>query len=143
MIEPCGGCKFHKFPYEAQIPVKVDGQYKTRIFTCEKDVWEVVDLIIEETKEMNENTGKSFSVASSVKSQLPFFACSNIMYGDKFQKDIERYIYCENFGIAPYPGSYGSQPARWVQKSYIIKKAINKIKEKSSKNVSKHNNDKV
>ena len=97
MIEPCGGCRFHKFPYEAQLPVMVDGQYETRIFTCEQDAWDVVDLIIEETKEMNEKTGKSFSPSSSVKSQLPFFACNNIIFDKEFQQDIERYIYCDNF----------------------------------------------
>ena len=132
MIEPCGGCKFHKFPYEAQIPVKVDGQYKTRIFTCEKDVWEVVDLIIEETKEMNEKTGKSFSPSSSVKSQLPFFACNNIIFDKEFQQDIERYIYCDNFKTPAYSGSYDEQPALWVQKSFIIKKALNKIQNKAT-----------
>ena len=130
-IELCGGCRFHKFPYEAQIPVMVDGQYDTRIFSCEQDVWDVVDLIIGETKEMNETTGKSFDVSSSVKSQLPFFSCNNIVFDKEFQKDIERYVYCENFGIAPYSGSYGDQPAKWTQKSYIIKKALNKIQNKA------------
>ena len=68
----------------------VDGQYEVRTFTCEQDVWEVVDLIIEETKEMNETSGKSFSPASSVKSQLPFFACNNIIFDKEIQQDIER-----------------------------------------------------
>ena len=131
MVEPCGGCRFHKFPYEAQLPVMVDGQYETRIFTCEQDAWDVVDLIIEETKEMNEKTGKSFSPSSSVKSQLPFFACNNIIFDKEFQQDIERYIYCDNFKTPAYSGSYDEQPALWVQKSFIIKKALNKIQNKA------------
>ena len=121
------------------MPVMVDGQYETRTFTCEQDVWDVVDLIVEETKEMNETSGKSFSPASSVKSQLPFFACNNIIFNKEFQKDIERYVYCDNFSIAPYPGAYGEQPSRWTQKSYIIKKAINKIQNKAIED-GKHNN---
>ena len=121
------------------MPVMVDGQYETRTFTCEQDVWEVVDLIIEETKEMNETSGKSFSPASSVKSQLPFFACNNIIFNKEFQKDIERYVYCDNFSIAPYSGAYGEQPSRWTQKSYIIKKAINKIQNKAIED-GKHKN---
>ena len=121
------------------MPVMVDGQYETRTFTCEQDVWDVVDLIVEETKEMNETSGKSFSPASSVKSQLPFFACNNIIFNKEFQKDIERYVYCDNFSIAPYPGAYGEQPSRWTQKSYIIKKAINKIQNKATED-GKHNN---
>ena len=131
MVEPCGGCRFHKFPYEAQLPVMVDGQYETRTFSCEQDVWDVVDLIIEETKEMNEKTGKSFSPSSSVKSQLPFFACNNIIFDKEFQQDIERYIYCDNFKTPAYSGSYDEQPALWVQKSFIIKKALNKIQNKA------------
>ena len=121
------------------MPVMVDGQYETRTFSCEQDVWDVVDLIIEETKEMNESHSKSFSPSSSVKSQLPFFACNNIVFDKEFQKDIERYVYCDNFSIAPYPGAYGEQPSRWTQKSYIIKKAINKIQNKATED-GKHNN---
>ena len=120
------------------MPIKVDGQYGTRIFSCEQDVWEVVDLIIEETKDMNEQTGKSFSPSSSVKSQLPFFACNNIIYDKEFQQDIERYIYCDNFKTPAYSGSYDEQPAVWVQKSFIIKKAINKVQNKAIED-GKHN----
>ena len=109
----------------------VDGEYEARIFSCEQDVWDVVDLIIRETKEMNETTGKSFEVSGSVKSQLPFFACNNILFDKEFQKDIERYIYCENFKTPAYPGGYDDQPALWVQKSFIIKKAVNKTQNKA------------
>ena len=42
------------------------------------------------------------------------------------QKDIERYIYSEQFGISPYPGSYGEQPAKWVDRAFIIKSALAK-----------------
>tara|TARA_R100001015_G_C4619174_1_gene175821 strand:+ start:792 stop:1202 length:411 start_codon:yes stop_codon:yes gene_type:complete len=135
MVEQCGGCKFHSYPYEAQLPVMVNGEYETRTFTCDEDVWDVVDLIIEETKEISLKQNKDFSIASSVKSQLPFFACSNIVYDKQCQKDIQRYIYSENFGIQPYSGSYGDQPSRWVQKSFIIKKALNKVQEKAAKDV--------
>ena len=132
MIEPCGGCKFHNFPYEAQLPVMIDGKYETRIFNCEEDVWDVIRLMIEETKEMNLKHNKNFNIASSVKTQLPFFSCNNILYSADNQKDIQRYLYCENFGVQPYNGAYGDQPARWTQKSFIIKKAINKFKEKAA-----------
>ena len=115
----------------------VDGSYETRIFKNNDDVWEVVDLIIEETREMNAKHGKSFDISASVQSQLPFFACNNIIFYKKIQKDISRYIYCENFKTPAYPGCYGEQPARWVQKSYIIKKALNRIQNKAIKDGSK------
>ena len=113
----------------------IDGEYKSKTFTCDKDVWDVIHLIIEETKEMNLKKDNNFSIASSIKSQLPFFACNNIIHDKQCQKDIQRYVYSENFGIQPYPGSYGDQPCRWVQKSFIIKKALNKVQEKAAKYV--------
>ena len=61
------------------------------------------------------------------------------MFDKEFQKDIERYVYCENFGVSPYRGSYGEQPSKWTQKSYIIKKALNKIQNKAIED-GKHNN---
>ena len=42
------------------------------------------------------------------------------------QKNIERYVYCEQFGISPYPGSYGEQPAKWVDRAFIIKNTLAK-----------------
>ena len=108
----------------------VDGVLEMRTFTCKDDVWNVIDLIIEETEEMNK-MGKSFDIVQSVDSQIPFFACRNVIFHPIFSKDKERYIYCENFKIPAYPGTYGEQPSRWVQKTYIIKKAINKITQKA------------
>jgi hypothetical protein len=52
------------------------------------------------------------------------------------QKDIERYIYCKEFGIQPFNGSYGEQPAIWVDKAFTIKNAFAK-KEKQAIEASK------
>tara|TARA_Y100000004_G_scaffold112757_1_gene126614 strand:+ start:12381 stop:12572 length:192 start_codon:yes stop_codon:yes gene_type:complete len=41
-------------------------------------------------------------------------------------KDVERYIYCEKFGLPPYKGSYGDQPYRWVNRAFAIKIALAK-----------------
>ena len=68
-----------------------DGSYETRIFKNSDDVWEVVDLIIEETKMMNAKHEKSFDISSSVQSQVPFFACQNFIFDKEIQQDIERY----------------------------------------------------
>ena len=107
------------------MPVRIDGKLKTRTFKCDEDVWEVIDLLIEEAKEYNEK-GKEFDIAKSVNAQLPFFCCKNIVQSREHQKDIERYIYSEQFGISPYPGSYGEQPAKWVDRAFIIKNALAK-----------------
>ena len=83
-------------------------------------------MIIAETKEVNEEQGREFDIAQSVVSQMPFFACMNIFFDNKIQKDIQRYIYCKEFGVPAYSGSYGEQPAKWVEKSFVIKNAFAK-----------------
>tara|TARA_R100001594_G_scaffold16609_1_gene34203 strand:+ start:395 stop:706 length:312 start_codon:yes stop_codon:yes gene_type:complete len=88
-------------------------------------VWKVIDLLIEEAKEMNQK-GNEFDIAKSVNSQLPFFACRNKVLSPQHQKDIQRYIYCKEFGVPAYKGSYGDQPSKWVDKSFVIKKALAK-----------------
>ena len=62
---------------------------------------------------------------------MPFFACMNIFFDNKIQKDIQRYIYCEKFGIPPYKGSYGEQPSKWVEKGFLIKSIIERKKTKA------------
>ena len=116
----------------------MDGKYETRILKNNDDVWEVIDLIIEETIETNEKHGKSFDVSASVQSQLPFFACQNFIFDKEIQQVIERYIYCENFKTPAYSGCYDEQPARWVQKSFLIKKTLNRVQNKAIKD-GKHN----
>ena len=121
----CKGCKFHNFPYKALPPILIDGKRVERTFTCKEDVQKIIKLLIEETKDFN-NKGKSFDVALSVSKQLPFFSCINIIHSQEAQRDIEKYIYCKDFGISPYPGSYNNQPKRWVDRVFFIKKALAK-----------------
>jgi len=77
--------------------------------------------------------GKSFDIASSVSQQLPFFSCMNIMLDRQSQKDISQYLYCKEFNISPFPGEYGIQPYRWINKVNIIKVAMNKREERMQK----------
>ena len=111
------------------MPIRINDKYEARIFKCDDDVWQIIDLLIQETKEYNEK-GKEFDIAKSVNAQLPFFCCKNILRSRSIQKDIERYIYSEQFSVPPYKGSYGEQPAKWVDRAFIIKKVLaNKEKE--------------
>ena len=112
---------------------------RNRVFTCKEDVWEVIDLLIEEAKEINAK-GKEFDIAKSINAQLPFFCCRNIVQSREHQKDIERYIYSEQFGIPPYPGSYGVQPAKWVVRAFIIKGALAKKQKDQIDGARKDNN---
>ena len=52
----------------------VDGERPIWEFTCDEDVWQVIDLIIEETIECNLAEKREFDIAKSVATQLPFFA---------------------------------------------------------------------
>jgi hypothetical protein len=124
---------YHTYPYKAQIPVLIEGKYETRTFTSKDDVWEVIDLIIAETKEENEK-GSSFNIASSVMAQLPFFACSNVMMDQKAQQDISRFVYVRNFNVPAYNGSYGEQPKKWVEKSFLLNNLLERQKAKAMKN---------
>jgi len=54
-------------------------------------------------------------------------------------KLLNKYLYCTETGTPAHSGSYGEQPARWVQYFFIIKNAMAKkqkmIQEKAKKDV--------
>ena len=99
-------------------------------FTSKEDVWNVIDLLIEEVNEQNKK-GKEFDMAQSINAQLPFFTCRNILLENEIQKDIQRYIYCKDNNVPPYEGGYDKQPALWVDRYFIIKKALAKREQAS------------
>ena len=118
---------YHTYPYKAQIPILIDGKYQTRTFTSNNDVNDVIELLINEVKQSNKE-GNNFNIAESIVKQLPFFACLNTLLDKQSQKDISRYVYSEQFGISPHKGSYGEQPSKWVEKTFLIKNIIEKKK---------------
>ena len=139
MSDSCGGCQYCEFPYEATIPVNTGNGYETREFRSQDDVWAVIDLIAQETKNFNEEQGKDFDLAKSIRSQIPFFTCFNHIRDEKYLKLLNKYLYCTETGIPAHNGCYGEQPARWVQYFFIIKNAMakkqNMIQEKAKKDV--------
>ena len=124
---------YHTYPYKAQIPILIDGKYETRMFTSNDDVEAVMELLVDEVKENNAK-GSSFNIAESVVKQLPFFACPNVLLNLQAQKDISRYVYSQQFGISPYKGTYGEQPQKWVEKSFLIKSIIERKKSEAMNN---------
>ena len=119
----------------------IDGVREKRIFNDMDDVWKVVDLVINETQEVNMQEGKSFDTTESLVAQIPFFACNNRFFSSSINSDIEKYLYCEKFNVPPYEGVFEEQPAMWVKKTFAIKAAIAK-KEKKDIN-GRTNNSKV
>lgn len=125
------------------MPIIVNGIRETRTFTCENDVWDVVDMLVDEIYEESEK-GKEFDVAESINAQLPFFTCKNIIFDKEIQKDIQRYIYCNETGVPPYKGGYDDQPALWLDRYFIIKKAFAKRESKVIKDAkSRKTNNKI
>lgn len=124
---------YHTYPYKAQIPILIDGKYQTRMFTSNDDVEAIMELLVDEVKENNAK-GSSFNIAESVVKQLPFFACPNVLLNSQAQKDISRYVYSQQFGISPYKGTYGEQPHKWVEKSFLIKSIIERKKSEAMNN---------
>jgi len=96
------------------------------LFEDENKVWEIALKLKEELEQSNKNLGKEFDIDMSIFEYLPFFSCSNIFIDDAFQSDISMYLYCKDFNIQPYKGSYGEQPSIWIQKARIIKNSIDK-----------------
>jgi hypothetical protein len=46
-------------------------------------------------------------------------------------------MYCKEFGVAPYKGDYGSHPAKWVDKVFIIKNMLSRLEQQSYDNIKK------
>lgn len=132
-IGGCEGCRYNKYPYEAQSPIKKNGKYPMKEFTKDGDVQEVVDDIISEVLQVNKEKGKKFNVAEAVFGQLPFFACKRFLYSNDAQKDINKYSYCSEFSVPAYEGHYGNHPRKWIDKSFFIKNIISRQQERDAK----------
>ena len=120
----CEGCRFHKFPYKIQSPVKSKGIYPLVTFNNKDDIWEVTMQLINEYSSL-----KFHDMCYSISRQIYYFSCPNIFKTNNFIEDINRYYYCKDMGVPPYEGSYNKQPAKWVEKYYIIKGAFSKLEE--------------
>ena len=124
---------YHEYPYKARIPILIEGKYETRTFTSNDEVWNVIRLLIDETEE-NIKEGSNLHIAESVMAQLPFFACSSMIMDAEAQKDISRFMYARQFNISPYKGSYGEQPKKWIDKTFLLTHLLERQKSKAMKN---------
>ena len=90
------------------------------------DIWKEIDYLMQEAYEATNSYKGSLK---SVFQQLPFFCCVNKFLDDKYQKDVEKYVYCEDTKTPPYKGSYGDIPQIWKQKHFIIKQSLSILQE--------------
>ena len=120
----CEGCQYCNLPYTAEVPIS---GYGKKEFNSTDDIWDVIGLLVEEVKDTNMKTGKEFGVAESIIAQIPFFTCNKHIIDEELQLDIQRYIYCKDNSVSPYPGHFQEQPYIWVQKYFIIRSALAKL----------------
>jgi hypothetical protein len=85
------------------------------------DIWHYIGLLWDEAYEATASTKGAFR---SVYTQLPFFCCPDKFLDEKFQKDIEKYIYCDDTGTSAYSGDFGQIPSIWKEKHFIIKQSL-------------------
>ena len=109
----------------------VKGKYPIRAFANKKDIMEVLDILIEDIKYNNEQTGKTFNISSSVFAYIPHFACLNNFLDQKMQNDINRFVFSKEYKIPPYEGSYGSYPRKWIEKCNKISESLEIIKQRA------------
>ena len=127
----CEGCKYSTFPYKAKLPLKKNNSVHT--FTSMDDVWEVIRLLKEELIEHNKKSKKKFELHQAIVSHLPFFSCPNHFLSKEYQRDIQKFIYCKKMKVPPFPGSYGNQPKKWIDKCNVIEKMLNYIQSQQYK----------
>jgi hypothetical protein len=87
-----------------------------------EDVWNLVFDLKKESENLK-NTSLN-TVIKDVFYQLPFFSCLNNFIDSNHQKDISKYLYCEDTKTPPHSGAYGDVPKTWKEKHFIIKQAL-------------------
>ena len=118
----CGGCKWHEFPYKIRSIISSD-RGKQIEFEDVNDGWDYIILLKEES-ENQQRQGSLFTTLNDIYEQLPFFCCYNNILDEDSQKDIAKYLYCNETNTPPYTGSYGETPVSWIEKYFIIKSTL-------------------
>ena len=80
--------------------------------------------LYDESKQIGLDAGLDIDPIAGLKSQIPFVACYNKVLDQSCQEDIQKYVYCDKTGTTPYEGSYGNTPSLWIEKFFVIKKAL-------------------
>ena len=101
------------------------------------DVWEITMQLY--NKEL-ENSG-FLDAAYSVSRQLFFYTCPNLITGTNPDNSfaINQYHYCKEMNTPAYEGSFHKQPAKWLERWYIIRGALAKLESIQIKKAKKGN----
>ena len=84
-----------------------------------EDVWDYVLRLQDEATDLGQN-----NTLKSIYAQIPFFACTNFFYSKNCQKDITKYLYCDDTNTTPFSGGYCNTTNIWKEKHFLIKQAL-------------------
>ena len=70
--------------------------------------------------------GNEFDIAKSVNSQLPFFACRNVVYVIDIRRIYKDIFIVRNLAFLHTKEHMVTNPAKWVEKAFVIKNALAK-----------------
>ena len=108
--------KFEAFPYTSQSVLSGEQQVTFN------NKSEVIDYTLRVFREaLDFNKGNSGGAILDTYAQTSFFCNINIFLSNKFQHDLQRYMYAQDTGTPPYKGDYGSIPRIWIDKYHLIK----------------------
>lgn len=125
----CEGCPRHEFPYKAQNPFSGE-----KIEIRGKD--DIETLLLEG---MEVNIPRQYSLGQNLYFNLRTCICPLQLYDDWSQEQIKAFMYCKEFHISAFPGSYAEQPAWWLDASTIIRNEIAAIEKFESEKWQKKN----
>ena len=101
-----------------------------------EDVWDYVIRLQREAEDLGQK-----DTLKSVFSQIPFIACTNFFFSANSQKDISKYLYCDDTNTPPFTGGYGNTTKIWKEKHFLIKQALSILhQDKKDEIKQKHSN---
>ena len=118
----CEGCNYHEYPYEFQ-NILINDTEPIIIINDDDDLWDYIWKLKEESEAISKS-GNLLDILNNIYEQLPFFVCNNKILDKECQKDISKYVYCNDTKTPPYSGSYQDTPSMWIEKYYRIKNAM-------------------
>ena len=120
--------EFEAFPYTAQSVLKSEQKVT---FNNKSEVIDYTLRVYRESLDFNKDSPGGAIL--DTYAQLPFFSNINIFLSNKFQHDLQRYMYAQDTGTPPHKGDYGSTPKIWIEKHYIIKGIITQYQNRETK----------
>lgn len=109
-------------PYTFKGIISEEGSHEEIKIETQDDIWDYILRLHDEAESYEK--GNSTNTLLAVFEQLPFFCSFSSILDKGCQDDIEKYLYCNETSTPAYKGVYGDTPKIWIEKYYIIKRAL-------------------